>query len=262
MWRLFYFSTMRISVNFQLDRMVGGLRELEVNQIPFALASALTNTVKDVKEAEIKELRDSLDRPTPTTLDSIYIQPATKQKLEAVVGIKDFAGKGNPASKYLAAEVQGGPRHTKRFERALQAAGILPPGMMVVPGGGVQLDQYGNISPSLIAQLLSYFKAFPEMGYKSNMTDKRKASLAKGTKKGKQGVAYFVARDGWLHPGVWARYSFGHGSSVKPILMFVQGANYEKRFDFFYTAEITVNKVFAGHMTAAWQRAWDTARRS
>jgi hypothetical protein len=261
-WRLFYSLIMRISVDMQLQGIVGGLRDLDTNQIPFALATALNETVKDIKQDEEKEIRDSIDRPTSTTLDAIYWLPATKQKLQAEVGIKNFAGKGNPASKYLAAQIEGGPRGAKRFERALQAAGILPPDFMVVPGSGVPLDQYGNISPSLIVQLLSYFKAFPEMGYKANMTDKKKAALAKGNKKGKQGVSYFVARDGWLHPGVWARYSLAHGSAVKPVLMFVRSVNYEKRFDFFYTAELTVKRRFEGHMRAAWAKAWATARRS
>lgn len=254
---------MRISVNMQLDRIKNGLRELERNQIPFALAKALTATAKDVQAAEVKEIKDSFDRPTPATLDSIYVQPATKVKPEATVKIKDFMGKGTPAVKYLAAEVEGGQRRAKRFERALQAAGILPPGYFVVPGAAAELDQYGNIKGSQITQLLSYFKAFPEMaGYKANMTDKRRAALAKGSAKtGRQGVAYFIARDGWLHPGIWARYNFARGSAIKPVLMFVRSVGYEKRFDFFYAAESTIERVFEGHFNAAWNQAWATARR-
>lgn len=254
---------MRISVNMQLDRIKSGLRELERNQIPFALAKALTATVKDVQAAEVREIKDSFDRPTPATLDSIYTRPATKARPEATVGIKEFMGKGNPAVKYLAAEVQGGQRRTKRFERALQAAGILPPGYYIVPGSACELDQYGNIKGSQIVQLISYFRAFPEMGYKANMTDKRRAALAKGSAKtGRQGVAYFVARDSWLHPGIWARYSFGHGSAIKPVLMFVRSVGYEKRFDFYYAAQSTIDRVFEGHFNMAWNQAWATARRS
>lgn len=243
-----------------MARIASSLRDLGRNQVPFALATALTATAKDVQAAEVREIKDSFDTPTPLTLNSIYVTPATKSKLEATVGIKNFAGKGIPAIKYLRAEIEGGARSMKRFERAFQAAGVMPPGMMAVPGAGTQLDQYGNIKPSFIVQLLSYFKAFPEMGYKANMTDKRKAALAKGTKKGKQGVAYFVARDGWLHPGIWARYSFGHGSSVKPIIMFVPSVSYEKRFDFFFTAETIIKRNFERHMAEAWNKAWATTR--
>lgn len=258
----FYSAIMRISVNIDMGRIVKGLDDLHRNQIPFAVAAALTATAKDVEQEEVKEIKDSFDRPKPETMSSLYVRPATKSKLEAVVGIKDFNGKGNPASKYLAAQITGGTRRFKRFERALQIAGVMPPDHYVVPGSAAALDAYGNIKPSLIVQLLSYFKAFPEMGYKANMSDKRKSALAKGSKKtGAQGVVYFVASDGWLHPGIWARYTFGKGSAVKPVLMFVQSSQYEKRFDFEYVAKKTVDRVFEQHLIAAWNKAWASARR-
>jgi len=260
--RHFYSKAMRISVDIQLDNIVKGLDDLQRNQIPYAVASTLTATAKDVQAAEVHEIRDSFDRPTPATLNSIYVRPATKMKWEATVGIKNFLGKGNSAEEYLAAQIEGGQRQPKRFERALINAGIMPAGYYAVHCKGVPLDQYGNVSRSLIVQLLSYFKAFPEQGYSANMTDKRKAALAKG-KKGKQGVAYFVAfGDGWLRRGIWARYTFAHGSAVKPILMFVRGASYEKRFDYFYTAETTINRVFDAHLRRRWAEAWATARKA
>jgi hypothetical protein len=113
-------------------------------------------------------------------------------------------------------------------------------------------------------QLLSYFKAFPEMGYKANMTDKRRATLARGNaKKGKQGVVYFVGRPGGKQfpLGIWARYTFAHGSAVKPILIFVESVTYEKRFEFHYTAQRTIDAVFERNLKAAWERAWATAKR-
>jgi len=255
--RHFYFNAMKISVNLQLDKITRGLENLTKGQASYAVAAALTDTAAAVQAAEVHEIRDSFDRPTPATLDSIYVRPATKSKLEATVGIKDFMGKGNPAVKWLQAEIEGGQRHTKRFERALQASGILPQGYAIVPGAAADLDEYGNIRPSLIVQLLSYFKAFPEMGYRMNMSDKRKAALAKGNKKkGQRGVAYFVSRGNWLHAGIWARYTFAHGSAVKPILMFVRTASYEKRFDFFYAAEKTIEAQFPLRLKKRWEEAW------
>lgn len=259
---IFIHAAMQISVSIQLDRIKSGLRELEVNQIPFALAAALTDTAKDVTAAEQHEIRDSFDRPTPTTQNSVYMKPATKANLEAIVGIKNFMGKGTSAEEYLASEIEGGQRLPKRFERALISAGIMPSGYYAMPGAGVALDQYGNIGRGLIVQLISYFQAFPEQGYAANMTDKRKAALAKG-KRGQQGVAYFASRgDGHLPRGIWARYSFGHGSAIKPILIFVKGAHYEKRFDYFYTAKLTIDRVFEKNLRARWQQAWATAKRS
>lgn len=246
-----------------LDELRSALNDFSKRQIPFAVAEALNDTAKDAQAALVHEINDSFDRPTPYTLSSIYVRRATKDNLKAQVGIKDFAGKGIPASKYLAAQIEGGSRHQKRFERALQSVGALPPGYSVVPGAMAKLDAYGNIDKGLIVQLLSYFKAFPEMGYRANMTDRRRATLAKGNKKKNiQGVAYFVGQPGGMRCplGIWARYSFGHGSAIKPILIFVPSVHYEKRFDFYYTVQKKVESVFDKNMVAAWERAIRTAK--
>ena len=42
------------------------------------------------------------DRPTPYTLNSTFVSPATKTKLKAEVKLKDESAKGLPATKYLA----------------------------------------------------------------------------------------------------------------------------------------------------------------
>lgn len=244
----FFIAMMKIEIR--------GLKELQASiddhiarQMPFIVAKSLTATVKDM-QADLKhEMTDSFDRPTPFTLDSTFIKPATKSSMEATVGFKTFGGKGIPAGKYLLTQVFGGVRPLKRFEVALRSIGILPGNHIVVPGSGVQLDSYGNMPRSLIVQILSYFKAFGEQGYKANMTDKRRKSLARGTKK-KQGVSYFVSKGGAdkFAAGIWARYQFAQGSSVKPIMMFVPYPVYEQRLDFFYAMEQSANKHFDKNM--------------
>lgn len=232
-------SSMKISIKSNIDKAVASMRDFPRNQLPFAIASALTKTAQDVLDAEKREMKDVFDRPTPYTMDSFYIRPASKTKLVASVGIKDFAGKGTPAIKFLSAQINGGARKQKRFERALQSVGALPSGYYAVPGSGAKLDAYGNLDRGLIVQLLSYFKAFPEMGYKANMTDKRKAALAKGNaKKGVMGVTYFVGSPGDRLPiGIWGRYSLGHGSAIKPILIFIKSAHYQPLLDFYYVSD-------------------------
>jgi hypothetical protein len=235
-----------MKLDIKIDtRELDKLFDTKLKQVPFAMAKTLTLTAKDVQAALVHEMRDSFDRPTPFTLNSVFVTAATKKSQQAIVGLKDYSAKGSAASKYLAPEIEGGPRGNKRFEKALQAAGVLPPGYFVVPGATATLDAYGNIARSLIVQLLSYFKAFPQMGYKANITDKRKALMAKDNKRtGKLGVVYFVGRPGGgRRPlGVWARYTFGHGSAVKPVLIFVRGVNYEKRLDYFYAAQKAIEK--------------------
>ena len=157
-------------------------------QIAYATAPALTRTAKAVEEKQKREMRDVFDRPTPYTLSSTYTKPATKGKLVAEVGLKNFASKATPAVKFLKAQVRGGSRRMKRYEKALQAVGAMPAGFRAVPGSAAQMDMYGNIKPSQIVQILSWFKAFPEMGYKANMSGKRRASLQKGSKIGRAHV--------------------------------------------------------------------------
>lgn len=235
---------MEISIKSNVDRVLREMRDFPRNEVPFAMAKALTKTAQDVQAAEMREVKDVFDRPTPYTLNSFYIRPATKAKLTASVFIKNETAKGTAAIKFLKAQVEGGQRKQKRFEKALQSAGVMPSGHYVVPGEGAKLDSYGNIDRGLIVQLLAYFRAFPECGYKANMTDKRKASLAKGNaKKGQQGVAYFVGRPGRKAPlGIWSRTRYFGGSAVRPILIFIPNAKYEQLLDFYYVSDITARK--------------------
>lgn len=221
------------------------------SQMPFAAALALTRTAQAVQEKQILEMRDVFDRPTPYTLSSTFVKPATKRDLRAFVGLKEFAGKGIPATKFLAPVIAGGGRRLKRFELALQRSGALPPDWRVVPGSGAKIDSYGNIQPSQIVQILSYFRAFPEAGYRANMTDAKRRRMARGSKT-KRGVAYFVGRPGNRAPlGVWERTEFGFGSAVRPVLIFVRQAQYRQLYDFEFVATSTAQRVFPGAFEAA-----------
>ena len=134
--------------------------------------------------------------------------------------------------------------------------GVLPAGMAaVVPrdaSWAARIDRYGNLSQGQIVQLLAYFQAFGEQGYKANMNDAGRGKLAKmkGGAGGKGfrrigGVVYFVSRGkgnwfgncSWrngrmqhLPPGIWAKRGI-HGVDVAPVLMFVRRGNYRKRID-------------------------------
>jgi hypothetical protein len=229
-------------------------------QVRFATRVALTRTAKAAAEAEVREMRDVFRSPTPYTLNSVYVRPATTSRLEAEVKLKDDATKAVPASKFLAAQVSGGQRELKRFERALTATGVMPVGYRAVPGRGAKLDAYGNMSRGQIVQILAFFRAFPEMGYKANMTDKGKARLARGSKR-VQGFAYFVGAPGDRLPlGVYQRISFHGGTAVRPVLLFVRSAVYQPVFDFQYVVEQTVKTEFAGEFAKAYIEAQETAR--
>jgi hypothetical protein len=251
---------MGIDVRDAISRLTAGT-VAEKKQVQFATRVALTRVAKLAEGAEVKEMRDIFDRPTPFTLSGLFVRPATASNLEAEVKLKDFAGKSSsPAATYLAAQIKGGMRGEKRFERALRSIGALPPGYRVVPGEGAQLDAYGNLNRGQIVQILAYFKAFGEEGYKANMTDKKKAALQRGSK-AKQGISYFVGRPGDRLPwGIYQRVHFARGTSLRPVMIFVRSVHYQAVFDFEHVAESTVERHFASEFTRAWVEARATQR--
>jgi hypothetical protein len=230
-----------------VQSMLSSISQRRINAV---VATALTRTAVEVKAAEVSELAQSIDRPTPYTLSSIYVKPARADSLAAEVWFKDdMAGSGTPATKYLLPQVEGGQRHMKRFEKALQAAGVMPTGTVAVPGSAAKLDAYGNMSRGQIQQILS--QAGTELTAGHNRTLTKGTDRASRTKQrnaygraGGQFVAVKVQR-GKLKPGIYiaearnfgAKLGLGRTGKLKPVLLFVRAANYRSRFDFHGVAE-------------------------
>ena len=242
-----------INVSVSVDEAVKRLGFVR-KQIPFITSLSLNRTGQKVRAKEEHEIRDVFDRATPYIQRSIFLKPSNKSNLTATVGIKDFASKSVPATKILEAEIKGGARRLKRYEIALRRVGALPNGYYTVPGAAAQIDQYGNIARKHITQILAYFKAFPEAGYKANSTDRSRARLKRGTKK-KLGVSYFVGRpgDGKSPLGIWMRIHSSFGSAIKPVLIFIKSAQYQSVFDFKFVAENTVKREFNGEFERAYR---------
>jgi hypothetical protein len=236
------------SVKHDIQRIGRNAQRIE-RKMPEITAKALTFTAQEVQKAEIHEMKDVFDRPTRYTLNSTYIQPATKQKLSALVAIKDEASEGTPPVKFLLPEIKGGGRRLKKFERALRSVGVLPNGYIAVPGTGASIDRFGNMSRGEINQILSYFRTNTSEGFSFNITkaSARRRSNRLAKRVGARSVQYFVGSpaDGKLPFGIWQRYQFRTGSAIKPILIFVHWASYEAIFDFQYVGEITVHKSFS-----------------
>lgn len=238
--------------------------DLADKQVRFAAAVALTRTAQAVKVAQVDEMKRVFDRPTNYTLNSLFVRGARPNRLDALVWVKDDAGKGIPATKYLLPQVEGGQRSHKRFEKALINAGVLPYGMFAVPGDGAEVDAFGNIQRGQIVRVLAYFRAFGQQGYSANITDKRKASLAKGSaKRGVRGISYFSLRErrGKLPPGIYSRTSFGAwGSAIKPIMIFVTRPQYQRAWDFYATANRVASERFELEFERSKAEALATAR--
>jgi hypothetical protein len=247
-----------VTIKHDLDRMLARLDALQKRELPYATAVALSRTAQDVKAAEVLEIGQVFDRPTPWTSGGVFMKGATTIDPHAFVWLKDEAGKGTPADRFLAAEVYGGARLPKRFELALIYAGAMPKGMFAVPGAAAKLDSYGNMSAGQIVQILSQLRAQRTGGYESRIggASKDAKKLARAVKK--QGYRIFVINKthGKLVPGVWARYQFSRGSAVKPLLIFVNKApQYRKRFPFFEVAERVAAAEFPGRLAQALREA-------
>ena len=259
---------MDINVKHNFPEVATALKRAR-SQVPFALARALTKTGQDVKEAQREEISRVFDRPTRYTQNAVYLRPATKTRLEAVVWLKD----GNRPTHYLLPQIEGGARPLKRFEQRLVRVGLMQPDERAVPGAGAQLDAFGNISRGPIAKILSQLKTAAVVGDTSNASDSRR-SRAKRARE-----AYFVSRGpgtwtgkgSWknglksqhLPRGVWVRRSFGPwGTAVKPVLLFVKKADYQPRFKFFEIGRRVVNQRFVANVNESWEIALRTARLS
>jgi len=228
-------------------------RQLDAQQkrIPIATAIALTKTAVKVREALYAEMRQVFDRPTPYTLNSLYLKPATPARLQARVWLKDDTFKGTPATKYLDPQIRGGDRNLKRFERALRAIGALPPGWFAVPGSGAVLDAFGNMDRGQLVRVLSYLRAFGEQGYKANMTATSRKRFTKRTR-----LSYFVGRPGKggnkFPLGVWERIDFGQaGGAVRPVLIFVQRVSYTPLLKFFEVGNRVASDTFPTELRKA-----------
>lgn len=236
-----FYKTMRVSVTSNTGDVIAELGSMR-QKVNFATVVALTQTAGDIKAALRQDMQSAFDRPTPYTLNSLRVNPATKQHPRADVWIKD------DATKWLLPQVQGGKRNLKRFEKALQARMLMPKGWYAVPAGGAKYDAYGNISKGVIMKLLSALKAAEiTAGYSANRT----AASAK-RRKGKQ-EQYFslVKPHGKLKPGLYQRIGFAHGSAVKPVLLYVSSVTYRQRFDFYGKANTIANQRFKVNYEAA-----------
>lgn len=222
---------MRLTSRDNLSRVMADIDGF-AKGVRIGAAIALTATAKLAQAAEVQEMRDVFDRPTPFTLNSVFIVPATQDKLEAEVYIKDEAYKGRSAREYLLPEIEGGVRVEKRSEFILRSQGILPAGMNAVPGKAARMNQYGNMQPGQMQQILSALRVSETvLGHTSDRPRDKKRQR-------KGAPQYFIARRGaihtrHLHPGIWLR----DGTGVHPVLMFVRRATYSKRLDFNGVAE-------------------------
>lgn len=228
---------MRLDVTVDIKGFEAAMDGLVKKQIPFATAYALTQTAKVAQQEVEREIPRVFDRPTPFTRQAIRIKPATKRRLQSEVLIKDYAAKGNAAVKWLLAQVYGGPRNLKGFEKLLARAGVMPAGWYAVPTSYAPIDQYGNVSGASINKILSQLQAARDPSTNESAASRARRNSI-GNRSKRRLSRYFAVlpgreRTGHLTPGIYERIAFGFGSSVRPIFIYTANApRYRPRLRF------------------------------
>lgn len=224
---------------FAITGLAGAMKQFEQaeKQIRFATARALTQTAKKAEKAIIEEMKRKFDRPTPYTLRSTFVKPATRDNLVSVVGIKDrsLAKSAAVPDELLAHEFKGGGRIWKSLEAYLARAGYIVSGEFVVPGAGARLDRYGNMSRGQVQQILSQLRlGLDPYSWKS----KSARSKANVKKAGRIFWARGTVRDAHLPRGAWI--DMGAPVGLRPLLVVTRKPNYRQRVDI---ARITAKTV-------------------
>jgi len=221
------------------------LTDLQKKHLPKAVITAADRTGRYVYGALRSEMEESFDRPTLWALNGLRYRKPTAGKPVVSIWLEEFGGKGIPAAKFLAPQIEGGRRRHKRFERALIERGLMSPLAFAVPGRQAPLDAHGNVPGSFIVRMLSDLQAFGEQGYRANR---------KGERRGARKTNYFfVPRKGSsLKPGVYWHLP---NRMLGVAFLFVSGASYEKRYDFYGVGQRAYNRVASRFMTDAFNQA-------
>lgn len=255
-------NTPLLSIHDNIKDVLKDFQHVADDQIPFATSLAINRTTELGRQRVMGKMVEVFDRPTPWVINSLRVIRSTKQNLNAEVGFKD-RNSVESSKTMVAPHVYGGSRSHKAMEVRLWVAGLMPQGYYAVPGAGAQRDAFGNMTRGQITQMLNVLGTYREAGY--NKADARTvARLAKGNaKKGQYGFAYWVnpvggARGKHLPPGVYQRVTTPFGSSLKPILLFVQQVEYQQRLPFYEE----VGAAFDEHFDREFAEALDYADRT
>lgn len=179
-------------------------------QIPFALAKAMTQVVREIETAERKALQRKLDNPTPFTVKSVGSVGARKDNLRAKVFVRDTA------AAYLEPFEFGG-------QHKLSGQALLNP-------KNIKLNKYGNLPRNKLAQLKAKPNVFVgeiRTRYGSDVNGVWQRVKAKKGKKGKKRAKRSpngTRRERQKQPAPKLLIRFGDALTVSPTLGYMDRA--------------------------------------
>jgi hypothetical protein len=203
------------------------------DQVPFAVASALTATAREVAQIMPSEVdKASEGGAVPYTKQGFYVRRAEKAKWVAWVGVKDRQ------AAYLRYQILGGQRRPAREALRLPTS--------------VQLTPQGNLPAGTIQRLVQRAK----MGKRATKAQAKRFGVSSE-------LDLFYGEPGDGRPaGIYKRVRINatQGQLV-PVVVFPKiSARYQQRFDFFGLAERKARAVFKAQLAKAWARAKATAK--
>ena len=238
---------MQYAVRFDTSQLRQGL-EREKRRLASTQRRAVNALAYDVRDGIREEMRKVFDRPTPYVLNGLNVIPARDSEIlagggEAVIDWKPGSAGTIATGKILRAQIEGGARSMKRFERVIG----LPANRVAVPGKWAELDAYGNLSRGQLTKILSYLRLFGEQGYRANRSNRQ----GRGTRRGEE---YFIIRPGSDHatfsPGIY-RVDASQGGAPLMIIAFVRAANYRQRLNPGAVARL----IITANASTIWQQA-------
>lgn len=212
------------------------LRSLAVEQMPYAISTALNSTAFAVQKFEKARLPTTFDRPTPLIQGAFRVEKATKQTLTAKVYVDP------KRAVILKTHEQGGRRGDQKLERYVRGKGWLPSGWRAVPTDKMKRNSYGNPSQAEVNKIIA---GLPSVG---------------GVKGDQRRVFVIPQQRGGLSPGIYRTLSRSAGAAVMKLYHFVSTAEYRARSEFVDSAHAEATRLLPGLMSAAIERAIRTAR--
>lgn len=236
------------------------LSSLEREQVPFAVVQACNATAFEIWGMWRRTAARVFDRPVNPTRNAALYSKATKARPYAELYLRNQTANGNSPAEYLLAEVEGGQRGAKGFERALQQKGMMPSGDFAVAGRGAKLDSHGNVSRKTINAVLSQLGAQPRAAASGTVSNRIARARSRTAKRGGD---YFAVtnRRGALLPGVYERVESGFGSAVRSVLVFTSRARYRPRYDIFGLAQRQWEKLMPFYFGRELAKAVQSSRR-
>ncbi len=235
----------------EVRRQLGALSR----QADFAASQALNTTAFAVNTRIKADMQQVFQGgATPYTLRAFQVDKASKSRLQASVMLRTDApgGNGTAYDKALRHLFTSGTRDWKKLEGYLRARGLMPAGLMAVPGEDCPLDGRGNIRRPALREMLGSLSS----GRSGMRTYGRRGG-------GASAVGYFVVMPGQrshLKPGIYKRIETGGSSALSPMVMFVRPGSWRQLINLDVVGREVVSTTFQPEFDRALDAALRTAR--